>query len=202
MATTSDQIALATAHTTTLRAHAFVSVDLTPHLNNVAFTTRQNLGDGALNVWGNSLPAGTLGHGTTEVAGIAFAGLREGAGMTDNVRCEGQYVEVPERSADWLHLLATSERRCEDVAHVHYGSGAVDPEWLRVSDFWPGHPRFGEVLAARSTAMHYPHHRQEGLCGQVWAVRVPVTRREPLRGLRLPDNPALHVFALTLECPE
>ena len=200
MATASNQ--LPPTATTALSARTFMPVDLAAHLNNVAFTTRQNLGDGELNVWGNSLPAGTLGSDTAEIAGIPFAGIRSGPGMSDNVRCAGQYVELPACAADWLHLLAASERRCEDIAHVHYGSGAVDPEWLRVSDFWPGRARFGEVLAARSTAMHYPHHRQEGLSGQVWAVRVPVTRREPLCGLRLPDNPALHVFGLTVEWVE
>jgi hypothetical protein len=32
----------------------------------------------------------------------------------------------------------------------------------------------------------------------MWCQRVPVTRRADLVGLRLPRNPALHIFAMTL----
>ncbi|GAB3886093.1 hypothetical protein GCM10029964_049820 [Kibdelosporangium lantanae] len=61
------------------------------------------------------------------------------------------------------------------------------------------HPHFGEQLAFGTQAMHYPHHVQHDLGGQVWLTRVPVPRRTPLTALRLPDNPAVHVFALTVE---
>ena len=180
------------------RTHTTTPVDLTPHLDGTAFTTRSDLHAGRLNVWGNSLPADSVQGHVLVAGGIPFELPARGSGP-DHVRCGGQLVRLPPVGADWLHLLATSERRCEEVAMVHYASGAVDPEWLRVSDFWPAHAHFGEVEAVRTTAMHYPHHRQEDLGGQLWAVRVPVTRREPVHALRLPDNPALHVFAITAE---
>jgi hypothetical protein len=181
------------------RTHSLVMVDITPHLNNVAFTTRHTLHRGRLNVWGNSLPADAVAGDRRTVGGVVFAGIRATGHEPDNIRCAGQYLDLPERPADWLHLVATSERRCEEIVHLHYASGAVDPEWLRVSDFWPAQAHFGELLAARATPMHYPHHRQDNLGGQLWAVRVPVRRDEPLRGLRLPGNPAVHVFALSVE---
>lgn len=189
----------ASTSTEVKRTHAIEFVDLRPHLNNVALTTQQTLQDGQLNVWGNSLPADTVPAGQLTIGGVAFAGIPTAGSGPDNVRCAGQYVALPEVAADWLHLLATAERRCEELAHIHYCSGAVDPEWIRVSDFLPARAHFGELLAARSVAMHYPHHRQPNLAGQLWAVRTPVTRREPLSGLRLPDNPAVHVFALSVE---
>ncbi|MDX2680522.1 hypothetical protein [Streptomyces soliscabiei] len=174
-------------------------VDLDPYLDNVALTTRRNLHNGRMNVWGNSLPTETVPGGLWTVGGIPFSGPVGRDSGPDNIRCDGQLLPLPATQADWLHLLAASERRCEEIVHLHYASGAVDLEWIRVSDFWPGRARFGETLAARSPAMHYPHHRQRDLSAQLWAVRVPVTRREPLRALRLPVNPALHVFALTVE---
>jgi hypothetical protein len=188
------------ASTEAKRTHSVVTVDLTPYRNNIALTTDKTLHRGMLNVWGNSLPAEVLPHDGLTVGGIPFRGVPGGGAEPDNVRCAGQYLELPRTTADWLHLLATSERRCEETAFVHYASGAADPEWVRVSDFLPARAHFGEVLAARSDALHYPHHRQENLGGRLWAVRIPVTRREPVCGLRLPDNPALHVFALSLEC--
>ncbi|WNI32329.1 hypothetical protein [Streptomyces sp. ITFR-6] len=175
------------------------AVDLAPHLNNVALTARQNLSDGRLNVWGNSLQLETIPSGRLSVDGVPFEATNKVNSEPDNIRCEAQYLQLPESKAEWLHLLATAERRCEETVHIHYSSGAVDPEWIRVSDFWPAQAHFGESLAAASPSMHYPHHRQDNLSGQLWAVRIPVTRREPVRALRLPDNPALHVFALTIE---
>jgi hypothetical protein len=32
----------------------------------------------------------------------------------------------------------------------------------------------------------------------IWRERVPVPRESPLTAIRFPDNPAIHVFALTL----
>ena len=46
--------------------------------------------------------------------------------------------------------------------------------------------------------MHYPHHVQPNVPARLWEQRVPVTRRAVLTALRLPRNPAVHVFAITL----
>jgi hypothetical protein len=166
--------------------------------NNSAITSADRLGAGALNVWGNSLPANSLPTGEVLVHDIPF--LFAGAGVADdNVRCAGQSLALPTGRTDWLHVLAASERRTEDIVWLRYADGACDPEWLRVSDFWPARPRFGELLAFRCGQMHYPHHVQSDMDGQIWLTRVPVVRRVPLASVRLPDNPAIHVFALTLE---
>ncbi|WP_083903382.1 hypothetical protein [Nocardiopsis alkaliphila] len=176
-----------------------VPVDLSQHLNNIALTDFETLSNGRLNVWSNSLPMETLRADHIQVGRVGFAGSKATGTEPDNIRCAGQYVDLPEMNADWIHILATSERRCEEEVGVHYTSGAVAGEWIRVSDFLPARAHFGEMAAARSFAMHYPHHRQEDLRGQVWCVRVPVTRWEAVRGLRLPDNPALHIFAASVE---
>jgi hypothetical protein len=180
-------------------ARTCLPVDLNEHWNNVAFTTPSTLGLGGLNVWGNSLPAGTLPAGRATIGGLPFLLAAADGRNPDNVRCAGQFIALPHVRADWIHLVAAAERRCEEHVHLHFATGATDPEWLRVSDFWPAAAHFGELLAARTEAMHYPHHVQRGLGGQIWLVRVPVTRRETLTGMRLPDNPAMHVFGLTLE---
>nr|AGS49850.1 hypothetical protein [uncultured bacterium esnapd17] len=181
------------------RVHEYFTVDLSGHLDNIGLTMPDQLAAGALNVWGNSLPAGALPAGAVEVGGVPFVTAGGDGSRPDNVRCAGQLLDLPPVAGSWLHVLATSERRCEEELHVHYADGAVDPEWLRVSDFWPAAAHFGEVAAARTGAMHYPHHIQGDLGGQIWATRVPATRGGTLAALRLPDNPALHLFALTVE---
>ncbi|GII85571.1 hypothetical protein Ssi03_35610 [Sphaerisporangium siamense] len=176
-------------------------VDLAAHWNNRGISAADDRGSGGFNVWRNSFPAEYLPPrgARVEVAGVPFRfGGPSAAG--DNVRCAGQYVELPEGRYDWIHLLTAAERRTEDTVALHFSGGEVDFESLRVSDFWAqAHAAFGEEKAYETPVMHYPHHTQPRVEALMWSQRVPVTRRAPLTGLRLPRNIAVHVFALTLQ---
>jgi hypothetical protein len=176
-----------------------VHVALSAYADNVGASTARDTGSGRFNVWGNSFAAEHLpGPGPVEVGGVSFAFLPVGSGEPDNVRCAGQYVEVPRGAYDWIHVLAAAERRAEDELALHFADGEVDFEPLRISDFWAAPPAFGERLAFESPVMHYPHHVQRDVPAMLWEQRVPVTRRVDLVGLRLPRNVAVHVFAITL----
>jgi hypothetical protein len=179
-------------------------VDLTGHCNNRAISTAADTGAGALNIWGNSLPAEQLpAPGSTITAGGVPYQLPAVHPGGDNVRCAGQLIAVPPDGYDWVHLLAASERRTEDTVALHFATGAVDFEALRVSDFWAEAPAwFGDRPALRTTAVHYRRHVQRSLPAQLWSQRVAVSRREPLSGIRLPGNVSIHIFALTLQATE
>jgi hypothetical protein len=134
----------------------------------------------------------------TVVGGVPFRFPAADGVRPDNIRCRGQRIELPAAHADWLHLLAAAERRTEDVLTVHYADGATRPQWLRVSDFWPETaPRFGELLAFRTSAMLYPNHVDSRMPPAIWRQRVPVAVRDEIVAVTLPDNPAIHVFAMT-----
>ena len=181
------------------RSLSSVHVALAAHADNVGASTAGDTRSGRFNVWGNSFAAEYLpGPGAVEVGGVSFDFPRVGTGDPDNVRCAGQYLEVPRGTYDWLHVLAASERRAEDELALHFSDGAVDFEPLRISDFWAAPPAFGELLACESPFMHYPHHVQTDVPAMLWEQRVPVTRRAELVGVRLPRNVAIHVFAMTL----
>jgi hypothetical protein len=178
-------------------------VDISEHRNNTAISAATETWAGAFNVWGNSFAAEYLpaGKSLVHVDGVPFAFPPVGEG-SDNVRCAGQFISVPEGGYDWIHVLAASERRCEDAVELSFADGSVDAEPLRISDFWAAPAWFGEVKAFESLVMHYPHHVQRGIPAVMWAQRVPVTRRAALTGIRLPRNLAVHVFALTLQRTE
>jgi hypothetical protein len=178
-------------------------VDISGHRNNIGISAATATAAGAFNVWGNSFAAEYLpaGGSLVHVAGIPFCFPPVGDGP-DNVRCAGQFVEVPTGNYDWVHVLGAAERRCEDTAELSYTDGSVDAEPLRLSDFWAAPAWFGEVKAFESPLMHYPHHVQRGVSAVMWAQRVPVTRRAGLAGIRLPRNVAMHVFAVTLQRSE
>jgi hypothetical protein len=181
--------------------HAYRPVDVSAWADNRAVSSAGDLGAGALNIWGNSLPAEHL-PAPGELIGrdaVPFLLMAAGA-IGDNLRCAGQYVTIPCGRYDWVHLLAAAERRTEDSIAMHFASGAVDFEPLRVSDFWTGAPAwFGERPALTTPVLHYRRHVQQQMPAQLWSQRVAVTRRDDLVGLRLPHNVAIHVFALTLQ---
>lgn len=178
-----------------------VPVNLADHFDNRGLSTVASKGEGCFNVWSNTFPAEQLPAPGSEVmvAGTRFAFPAKGSGDADNLRCAGQLVAVPRGRYDWIHLLAAAERRTEDVLYLHFADGSADPEWLRVSDFWPQTPdRFGAQEAFRCTVLHYPRHVQPGMGPVIWRHRVPVPRESDLSAMRLPDNPAIHIFAMTL----
>lgn len=178
----------------------FLTADLSPIVNNVGVSAASDTGCGHFNVWRNSFPAEHMPQGGRVVShGVPFDLQDFGGGQPDNVRCDGQYITVPEGRYDWIYLLAAAERRAQDDMPLHFCDGYVDLEPLRVSDFWHAPPVFGEQAACTSPVMHYPHHVQPNLSAMLWQQRVPVTRRAPVIGLQMPRNIAIHIFAVTLQ---
>ncbi len=185
----------------TRTASAAVTVDLTANFDTTGITAADALGDGAFNIWSNTFPADELpaAGSVVPVHGIPFRFPAKDPRGRDNLRCARQLIEVPVGRYDWIQFLAAAERRTEDEVQLHYGDGATDPEWLRVSDFWPQTAsRFGERAAFRCRNLHYPRHVQRDMGPAIWRQRVPVPRESELAAVRLPDNPAIHIFAMTL----
>jgi hypothetical protein len=177
-------------------------VDLRAYFDNRGITGREELSEGEFNIWFNSFPAEELPEpGKTATVGAVpflFPAPRAEDGK-DNIRCSGQRIAVLPGHYDWLYLLAAAERRSEDIVHLHYADGSVDPEWLRVSDFWAETPaHFGELASLRCTCLHYPRHVMHKMGPVIWRTRVPVPRETELAAVHLPDNPAIHIFALSL----
>lgn len=179
---------------------ATVTVDLRAHADNVGFTRPDDLGGGAFNIWSNTFPAERLPariDGVVDVGGVPFR-FPATDRRPDNLRCTGQRVAVTPGRYDWLYLLAAAERRTEDVVRLHFADGTTDPEWLRVPDFWPQtQAHFGFTTGITFPVMHYPRHVQRNMEPSIWRVRVPVPREADLAAVRLPDNPAIHIFAMT-----
>ena len=178
----------------------WVLLDLAPLFNWDSISFASNLRDGAFNVWENSFPAEELPESDSlvHIAGVPFRFPSKEDGRHNNVRCSGERLDLPPGRYDWIYVLAASERRAEDTVYLHFTTGAIEAEPLRISDFWPGGPaRFGEVEAFRTRNIHFPRHVQPRIEPVIWMQRIPVARQEPLAWLRLPHNIAIHLFAAT-----
>jgi hypothetical protein len=175
-----------------------VFVDLSPAMNNRGIASGPTGSGGGFNIWDNAFPADELPDpgSICVVAGIPFR-FPVTTHAADNVRCRGQLVPLPSGRHRWLYVLGAAERRTEDLLQLHGADGRVRSQWLRLSDFWPDTPaRFGDLQAFRCTRMLYPRHVQRAMAPTIWQQRVPVTIDEPV-AVELPDNPAMHIFAIT-----
>lgn len=176
------------------------TVDLGAAVNNDGISYASNTADGAFNVWGNTYPAEELPpSGTTVVvAGVPFVFPSKEDGRRNNVVCVGQVVEFNDDWYDGVSVLGAAERRTEDTMVFAATEGSARRAWLRLSDWWPeARSHFGNRLAFRCSRLHYPRHVQGNMAPALWVHR---QRFRPVRtrAVALPDNPALHVFALTL----
>ncbi|HUD37194.1 MAG TPA: hypothetical protein VMR14_09875 [Streptosporangiaceae bacterium] len=182
-------------------AGRFTPLDLDPYANCVGIEPACRPGAGGFNIWRNTFPAEELpaGGSMVTVGAVPFRFPAADGVRADNIRCRGQLVTLPGTRVDWLYLLGAAERRTEDALTVCYAGGACRRQWLRMSDFWPETDQwFGELLAYRTTVMLYPQHAQDRMAPSIWRQRVPVTVPDGAVGVALPDNPAMHIFALTL----
>ncbi len=182
----------------------FEPVSLASYANSRGVLAGPRFAGRGFNIWDNAFPADELppaGQGCV-VNGVPF--LFPLVGDADNIRCRGQRVALPAGARPaWLSVLGAAERRAEDLLRLHYADGSARPQWLRLSDFWPDTPaRFGDSLAFRCGRMLYPRHEQPNMAPAIWQQRVPVTVPGELVPVELPDNPAMHVFALTLVTEE
>ncbi|HEX5115069.1 MAG TPA: hypothetical protein VFW65_07710 [Pseudonocardiaceae bacterium] len=190
--------------TTALPTSSATAVDLSGVFDNRGTTQRSALDRGAFNIWSNTFPAEELPApgGTIVLGGVPFHFPAPNRDGYDNFRCGGQLVNLPVGRYDWLYLLAAAERRSEDMVALHHTDGSVDVEWLRVSDFWAETPaHFGERFKLSCGSLHYPRHVQSNMSPAIWRTRVPVPAELDLAAVGFPDNPAIHVFALTLVAP-
>jgi hypothetical protein len=177
----------------------FVILDLEPHFNNDGVSWARNLVDGGFNVWGISYPAEALpAAGSVVVWDVPFVFPSKDDGRPNNMAMEGQRLPVPPGRYRWLNLLGASENRCEDlITLVH--AGGPEKVFLGLADWWTGGtPYFGERVAFRSETAHYPSHVQERMPLTLWFQRLRLDESRALKAIAWPDNPAMHVFSLTL----
>lgn len=183
------------------RAPRFLTVDLGGHANCAGIEPGRRPGTAGFNIWHNAFPAEELpaGGSVVTVGGVPFIFPMADGRRADNIRCRGQLIVLPPARIDWIYLLGAAERRTEDTLTVCYADGQRRRQWLRISDFWPETgQRFGELLAYRTQVLLYPHHAQAQMAPSIWRQRVPVAVPHDAVALELPDNPAMHIFSLTL----
>ncbi len=198
-----------------------VLVDLSPYCNNAGIASRCDPVADGLDGMGTIFCAERLPASQTIITcnGTRFAFPDKSDGVLDNIACEGQDLPLPVGSYRALHILGICDWRAfaeplrlkapdgtgtetslalSDASHyqgLQYGErkaltcSLVTPDSLIPHVFLFGIARPGAGYEMTET------HLEAG----IWHQMIALEPTQPLTGIVLPDNPSMHLFALTLE---
>ena len=198
-----------------------VIIDLASHCNNVGIASCCDSGAYGLDGMGTIFCAERLPASGTTIAcnGTQFVFPAKSDGTPDNIACEGQDIPLPVGCYRALHILGMCDwRTFEEPLQLRASDGTCTETILGLSDasHYQG-LQYGERKALTCPLVTpdslIPHvflfgisppgtgyemtetHIEAGIWHQVISLEIS----RPLAGIVLPDNPSMHLFALTVE---
>lgn len=194
--------------------------DLALHFNNDGVSYIQKRSDGDLDGFGTTFCAKGLPESQSMITcnGVEFLFPDKSDGANNNIACVGQDLPLPSGCYQAIHILGMSDWRAfEETLILRYLNESCTETSLGLSDASHYHGLlYGEREAIRCTlvtpdsliphiylfGIHMPgedYQMQEmTLDAGIWHQVIPVDATKALSRLKLPDNPNMHIFALTL----
>ena len=197
-----------------------ISVDLSPHLNNAGIASAGHRITDGLDGLGTTFCAESFpDSGMTIICqGTPFIFPDKGDNLDDNIACEAQEIALPIGAYSALHILGMCDWRAfEESLRLKAPNGTYMETPLGLSDasHYQG-LQYGEHEALACPLVTpdslIPHvvlfgidlpddgyeMTETRIDAGIWHQVILVEPPRPLVGLVLPDNPSMHLFALTL----
>jgi hypothetical protein len=198
-----------------------ISVDIAPHCNNAGIASCCDPAADGLDGMGTIFCAESLPASGTTIAhnGTRFVFPDKSDGVPDNIACEGQDIPLPVGHYRALHVLGMCDWRAfAEPLQLKAPDGTCTETRLGLSDA----SRYQGLQYSESEALTCPLVTPDSLIPHVflfgisppgagyemtethieagiWHQVISLETSRPLAGLVLPDNPSMHLFALTLE---
>ena len=181
-------------------------LDLVPYFNNDGISSDKDRTDGDFTGAGNTYPEEDLppSNSIFTCDGVMFQFPDKRDGANNNISLEGQHIPVPESLYDKLFLLgASDDNSLEDTLRFSFADGTLEEALLGLSSWRLCHNlKYGERVAIKCRGFHFPSQHVDTdnipVDYGIWMQKVPVPTHQPLIATELPDNPGMHIFALTL----
>ena len=196
-----------------------VRLDLSSHFNNAGIAPDGRTDAGGLDGMGTAFRAEGLPSpgATIVVQGIPFVFPGKNRDSNDNIACEAQEIPLPPGAWDFLHVLGMCDWRAfEEPLRLKSPGGTCVETRLGLSDA----PRYQGLRYGERVALSCPLITPDttiplssliGICppearcemketrieAGIWHQVIHLHGHGPLGGLVLPDNPSMHLFALT-----
>ena len=183
----------------------FAAIDLGEAFNSDGITSEADRNDADFDEWKQSFAAEELPDaGKLEPKGVkaAFLFPAKDPGKKNNVACGGQKIPVAAKAKQLLLLAAATDANQESKLTLHYADGQATAD-LKVTD-WCQAPAFGEKAAVTCPSRVAIGVGGENVRGKekkethIWAIAVPLDANRELKSIALPNNPKIHIFAMTL----
>ena len=185
----------------------YVVLDLRPYFNNDGISSDANRADGDFTGNGKTYPAEDLppSNAPVEFDGIVFHFPDKSDGLDNNILLEGQVIPIPKDIYDTLYVLGASIEKddLEDTLYFVCADDSREEAFLGLSGWYACHClKYGEQIAIKCSGYHVASQhvymdRVEVDYG-MWIQTIPIRSRYPLSAIELPDNPGMHIFAMTL----
>lgn len=184
----------------------YLLLDLSPHFNNDGISSDTDRTDGDFTGLGNTYPEEDLpaSNSVLECDGVIFRFPDKRDGLDNNVSLEGQIIAVPKHQYDGLFFLgASSGYSAEDTIRFGFADGRYEDAFLGLSSWRLCHNlKYGEQVAVKCSGYHFPsqHVYTERIDVDygIWMQYIPIGNDSHLTHIEFPDNPDLHIFAITL----
>jgi beta-glucosidase len=183
----------------------FFAVDLSELVNNDGITSEADRKDSDFDPWKQSFPAEDLpeaGKLEPKEVKALFLFPAKDPGKKNNVACSGQRVPLEGKAKQFLFLATATDGNQETKLGIEYADGQAQAD-LKVTD-WCGQAAFGEKAGVVSRGRIAIDAGGKGNLGRedkecrMWVVAVPLAADRELKSVTLPDNPKIHLFALTV----
>ncbi len=189
--------------------NAYLILDLTPYFNNDGISCDADRADGDLNGNGATYPAEDLppSNSPVECERVVFRFPSKEDGQDNNIVLEGQRIAVPQDVFDGLYFLGVAlSGYLEDVVRFVFADGSKEEAFLGLSGWDKSHNlKYGERVAVLCSGYHFPakhvYTDRVGVDYGIWMQHIPIRATCPLMAVELPDNPGMHIFAMTLHRP-
>lgn len=177
----------------------YLSLNLRDYFNADAISYDNDRSDGAFSL--TTYPAEELPESNTIITfnQIPIKFPSKEAGDLNNIECDRQVISIPKNYYQSMYILAACDNGSfEETIELLYENRIV-PANLSVSDWIASSPLFGEMTVLTCDHVHSPNRDILNLVVKIYLQSVKVDPQTPLIGVKLPDNPCVHLFAVTLE---
>ncbi|MFD2671668.1 hypothetical protein [Marinicrinis sediminis] len=185
---------------------AYQKLNLNPYLNHkgISWTTPHREIAASLEHLGLSLPGEALPHDEEVILNDIPFQFPKTDEAFDHISCEGQEIRMDRvQGVRSLYILGCcSHGDYEEKGALVFADDAVESILFRLSYMarwhWDHRLTFDDQMGLH-TAYHRSGHSRLDIGAGIWMNRIGMACDRPLQAIRLPDNPYMHIFAMTLE---
>jgi hypothetical protein len=176
----------------------FLKVDLTEYYNNSGINFPEAT-DANFTHFGASYPGeGLPMENEIIVESIPF--LFPYSSIYNNIEFEKQKILLPLSKYKALYVLGSSDNGSftEQIDLYNQGEFLTSCQ-LSLTDWVSNFPEYSEIEAYRCNCLVSNGRQVNSLQPVIWLQKVLLDQNNAFNEVRLPDNPCMHVFSITLE---